>query len=160
MSLSVKENIIIAIAAICIVLGAVFVLKDYGKRYADAEAKTKIVEEKEIFSCALSKNSSSQSRAGFILGCGGFSESETENIRYYFYMTGEKGLSLQYVDASNAEIVPITEGTPRIEGHFEDGKIIRKFTFSDFEEEMTKYYLYLPNDYIVEEYDIDLSQIK
>lgn len=114
------------------------------------------VQTKEIQSCVLTSNDSVSSI--FVLGTGGVRSSS--KVQYYFYMEGEKGFGLQSLDSDRVEIVILEEGdVPHIEGHFtERGELYKSWsTESEYDYVMNKYYLYLPTDYITEEYDVDLK---
>lgn len=112
------------------------------------------VQTKEIQSCVLTSNDSVS--GAFVLGTGGVRSSS--KVQYYFYMEGERGFVLQSLDSDRVEIVILEEGdVPHIEGHFtERGELYKSWsTESEYDYVMNKYYLYLPSDYITEEYDMN-----
>ncbi len=142
-----------------VVFGIYFMIKNDERIEKEMLAK---VETREVKSCILTSESSSYISGAFILGCGGVYGGSYDDIQYYFYMKGEKGFGLQYVNAEYVEIVPIKEGTPYIEGHFdENGGIYHYIDGSDeFENKMKKYFLYIPAAYIVEEYSVNVSELQ
>lgn len=88
------------------------------------------------------------------------------DIDYYFYMYGKTGYGLEKLNANYVEIVPIEEGLPHIEGHFDENEDLYKFKnlprylTEQQQYEIMHYTLYLPKEYIVEEYDIDIRNIE
>lgn len=159
------QNIIRRIVSLFVILaviatGIAFVcyLRHMGE---NRRTEMETFETRKIKSCILTSKSSEYVSGTFILGSGGVHGGSIEDIQYFFYMEGKKGFGLECLEASKVEIIPITEGTPHIEGHFDENGDLYKF-YHDSDEYnyvMGRYYLYLPAEYIVEEYDVDTNNV-
>lgn len=120
------------------------------------------VQERKICGCVVNSNSEKRASGVFILGTGIISSGSSMNVKYYFYMQGEKGFSLEELDANDVEIIETDEVPPHIEGHFNEyGDLYKSmdmtfFSSEEYKYEMTHYDIYIPVGYITEEYKMDL----
>ena len=106
------------------------------------------VEYRDIKSCVLSTNQSSEASGAFILGCGVFSTKENITTKYYMYIKGTEGFKLQEIDSQYLEIVETDEKQPQIKGSFSDGGTVKDYT---------DYVVYVPLGTITQEYKTDIN---
>lgn len=154
----------VSAVVIVVIIGVIFLTAYWIHQYYENIRNEMLADSgtREVKSCILTSESSSYIKGSFVLGCGGVYGGSYDDIKYFFYMEGEKGFSLQYLDADKVEIIPITEGIPYIEGHFDkNGDIYHNVGYDeDFNKKITKYFLYLPAEYIVEEYSVNVSELQ
>lgn len=156
----IRKMVSLIVLFAIIAAGIAFVC--YSQRIGEnRQIEMETFETREIKSCILTSKSSQYVSGTFILGSGGVHGGSIEDIQYFFYMEGKKGFGLECLEASKVEIVPITEGTPYIEGHFDENGDLYKFhcDSDEYNYVMGRYYLYLPAEYIVEEYDVDTGNV-
>lgn len=134
------------------------------KQKAEMQRNLENVQTREIKSCLLRSKDNLSISGSFVLGVGSLSGGSFEDIEYYFYMMGRQGYALRKLDARYVEIVPTDDKEPSIVGHFDKyGELYDNRSFNtypkDYRYEMSHYTLYLPSDYITEEYNVDISSI-
>lgn len=159
--------LILSAVAITLIL-AIILTMAYGTPKARKENAALLadIQTKDLKSCILTSSSSSFLYGHFVLGCGGVYSSTGMDIEYYFYMYGKTGYGLEKLNANYVEIVPINEGIPYIEGHFDKNEDLYKYgnlpryLTEQQRYELMHYTLYLPEEYIVAEYDINIGNIE
>lgn len=168
---SLKENIIaflVFFGIIVFIIGLFVCANIEGtKRSNEDLADLENIQSKNIQSCVLSSDVREHMNGAFILGTGSFQNNQTTEFKYYLYIEGNKGYKLQNIEAKFVELVPTDEIYPHIEGHFDEyGDVFsfktayeRKRTgqYSNYCNEMIRYTIYVPTNYITEEYQLDIT---
>lgn len=115
------------------------------------------LERKSIQSCVLDTKQNLEVSGDFVLGIGSLNGSTYEDIKYYFYVMGQRGYKLSSVDADYVEIVETNDIEPCIEGYFtEYGELCDRISCAGKDKKMLRYTLYVPEGTLKQSYNLDL----